>query len=236
MSGIATYNQKSLTGPFVGIAGASTIGYADIEHFTVIGATGDAAKPRFVGRQEGAGTATIAAGTADTYGRYGVVTITPDTTSGGRVCQEVASVLLHASDPVFVEWWVKFVTAGSYFVGLAEVVSSASAVISSGALGATVQGVGLAIQTDDKLDIISRGTSGDTANTAVADVITLTAGTWYRLGIKATTGLVEAYVDGRYVGRQVMTTALTTALTPTAVAATNTATKILSCDLVAVGF
>lgn len=236
MSGIATYNQKSITQPFVGIAGASTIGYADIEHFTVIGATGDAAKPRFVGRQEGAGTATIAALTAAEAGRYGVVTITPDATSGGRVCQEVASVLLHESNPVYVEWWVKFVTAGSYFVGLSEVTASATGTISSGALAATQQGCGLAIQTDDKLDIISRGTSGDTANTAVTDVGTLTAGTWYRLGIRATTGLLEAYVDGRYVGRQVMTTALTTALTPTAVAATATATKILSVDLVAVGF
>lgn len=230
MSTPIQYNSKTIVRPFQSLSIASNI--IDLDHLVVVGATGDAAKPRYVGRQEGAGTATIAVATATEADRYGVWTITPDGTSGGRICQEAGTVFLSATTPWVVEAAVKFVTAGSYFVGLATATNSATPIISAGAIGSTM-GVGVAIQTDDKCDIISKGSS---ANTAVADMMTLTAGTWYRVAIKAWTTRSEAYIDGRLVGTQTHTYSVTGAMAPSIAACTANAAKILTADWIAVGY
>lgn len=229
------YNSASLFNPFQGMFTTPANGIVDVDNHLVFGTTA-VTTTKWIARDETANAATPAYATATEAGRYGVITLTPHASGGLRFCQNKDNIYLSASNPYYMEAAVKFVTGGSYFVGFAELVANQSAVISAGALAATIQGCGIAIQTDDKMDLISLGTSGDTANTAVADIQTLTAGTWYRLGIKAWQGKLEGYVNGRKVSQQTMTTTITTAMTPTLVAASSGATKILTVDWIGVAY
>jgi hypothetical protein len=225
----ATYNGASLANVFQGMGSAPAKGRIHVDDVFTFGTTASITTPWIV-RDETANTATFVQTAASEAGRFGTMTITPHASGGGRLCQPYANYILSASDFTFCEWWVKFVTGGSYFIGLQALVANQSATFSAGAL--TANGCGVLIQTDDKMDLVSYSGS---ANTAVTDVKTLTAGTWYRIGIRATTGLLEAYVDGRYVGRQVMSNAVTAALSPV-ISTGTTATKILTADLCAVGY
>lgn len=232
------YNASSLLNPYQGLLTSPANGIVDIDHMTNVGLTGDPSlAAKYVGRQNfTSGTATFVRTAATAAGRYGTNVITPDGTGNGRIQQETASVYLSTSSPWIVEASVNFVTAGVYFVGFAELIASATVVITTGgAFAAAVQGCGICIQTDDKLDIISMGTD-DSANTAVTDLVTLTAGTWYRLGVKAWQGKVEAYVDGRKVGQQTMTHTITTAMTPCVAQATVTSGKNLTVDWIGVAY
>lgn len=230
------YNANSLFNPFQGLLSAPANGIVHVDHLSAVGATASV-DSAYVGQQNtSSGTATFAVETATESDHYGVCALTSDGTGTARISNQAGTVLLSASVPWHMEALVKFVTGGSYFIGFHEYTASGTNAITTTTFAANTQGCGWMIQTDDKGDLISRGTSSDTLNTAVTDVYTFTAGTWYRIGIRAKQGLLEGFVNGRKVGQQTMSTTITTAMTPSCCQSTATAAKILRVDWIGVAY
>lgn len=224
------YNSASILFPPDGLSPANYM--VDIDHMFVVGATGDAAKPKWVGRAEGAtNSGALAAATSTVAGHPGVITSTPGSSSGARIQQEVAHFMPSATAPIIMEAYVSFVTGGTYAVGWVEVRADQATTGTSSGLTATVQGVVGLIQSDDKLDVAAIG-SGDTASTTLTDQYTFTAGTWYRIGVKTWPTYSEIYVNGKIVSQITHTTLAAQALTPFVGTWGAGATKIISIDYI----
>ena len=225
------YNTGSILFPPDGLDPASF--HVDIDDLLTVGVTGDASlASKYVARTEsGANTGTCVVSAAPVAGAYGVALSTPGSATGNRVVQEVGNFVPSASIPITMEARVKFVTGGCYFIGWSEVTATATATVTTSGMAATVPGVGAVIQSDDKLDVVARG-GDDTASTALTDQATLTAGTWYRIGVKTWPTYSEIYVDGKLRSKITHTTFVGFPLTPHVGSCGAGATKILSIDLI----
>lgn len=225
------YNSGSILFPPDGLDPASV--HIDIDDLLVVGVTGDAAKAaKYVARTEsGANTGTCVASTATVAGAFGVALSTPGSATGNRVVQEVANFLTSATLPISMETRVKFVTGGTYFIGWSKVTATDTATVTSSGLASGIYGAGALIQSDDYLDAIARG-GDDTASTALTNQIFLTAGTWYRIGVKTWPTVTEIYVNGKIASKITHTTLAASAVTPHVGTCGAGTTKILSIDLV----
>lgn len=229
MSSPIKYNANSILFPPDGLAPAYCS--VDIDHMWVIGATGDAAKPKYVYRQESSTNGgSGAAATSTVAGHPGIVTSTPGSAAGGRIQMEVAHFLPSATKPITMEALVSFVTGGIYFVGWSEVIATNATTLTSAGFEANVHGVGALIQTDDYLDVVA--SDDTTASTALTNQKLLTAGTWYRIGVKTWPTLSRIYVDGRLVSEITHATLAAKAMTPYAGTPGAGTTKILSVDYI----
>jgi len=224
-----TPNTKSIIFPLDGLNPAET--HVDFDDLINVGATGDASlAAKYVARTEsGANSGTCVVTTAAVAGAFGVAASTPGSATGNRIVQEVGNFLTSAAIPIAMEARVKFVTGGCYFIGWSEVTATATATVTTAGMAATVPGVGALIQSDDKMDVCARG-GDDTASTNLTDQVTLTAGTWYRIGVKTWPTYSEISVDGRKVSTITHTTFAAHPLTPHAGTCGAGATKILSVD------
>lgn len=229
MSSPIKYNANSILFPPDALAPASV--ECDIDHMWVIGATGDAAKPKWVGRAEGASNSgALAAATATVAGHPGVITSTPGSSSGARIQMEVAHFMPSDTRPITMEAYIKFVTAGTYFIGWCEVLADQAATATSSGLASNVHGVGVLIQSDDYIDVVA--SDDTTASTTLTNQKLLTAGTWYRIGVKTWPTVSKIYVDGRLVSEITHATLAAKAMTPLAGTCGAGATKILSVDYI----
>jgi hypothetical protein len=139
---------------------------------------------------------------ADSYA--GEVTLTPNGTGGCHLELKTEAFNPGASAVYFLAR-AKIVTAGQYFLGFAQKVAANSAVISSNAIAAGT-GAGFLIQTDNKIDIISKDSAGTAVRTQ--DLVTVTAGTYHNFGII----LYDTSADFFFNGKKIGTTAIATGM------------------------
>ena len=188
-------NTASILFPLEGLNPADY--FVDIDHLQSLGATATASS-KYVGRLNAASNSgTIVVSTATVAGHPGVALSTPGSGDGNRIQQEVANFLPAANNPILMEAYVSFVTGGVYAIGWGEAIANQSPIAGASGLESNVHGVAAIIQTDDKLDVAA--SDGTTAATTLTDQVTLTAGTWYRIGVKTWPTVSEVYVDGRKV-------------------------------------
>jgi hypothetical protein len=225
-------NSASVLFPLDGLNPADY--FVDVDHMFGVGATGDAAKPKYVLRQEATtngGVVTFAAVSVD--GRPGIARVATGTAAGGRIQMEQAAFLPAADNPIIMEASVSFVTGGTYIIGWSELRDTNNTVGTSAGFTSGVHGAAALIQSDDKLDVIALG-AGDTASTNLTDQITLTAGTWYRIGVITWPTKSEIYVDGRKVSTITHTSLAALPCTPVVGVFGSDNTKILSVDYIGV--
>jgi len=224
-------NTASLIFPTEGLNPAHYL--TDVDHMFAVGLTGDPSlAAKYVLRQESStngGTVSILTQTVD--GHPGIANVAPGSAAGGRIQMESASFLCAADNPIRMEAYCSFVTAGVYIIGWAELRATNATVATSSGFTATVHGAAALIQTDDKMDVIALG-AGDTASTNLTDQYTFTAGNWYRIGVETYPTFSNIYVDGRKVSTITHTSLAALPCTPVVGCVTSGTTKILSVDYI----
>ena len=241
MSTPIRYNSATLVTPFRGMATASIV--YDFDHLNHVGATGTASA-NFVLRTEGASNTGSGgqngAEVTPSAGEYGAYYITSGSSSGARLCHENGNLIPITGTPIMCEFKAKFTSGSSCFFGFMKPIATATATCTT-ALAASTPGAGALITTAGAIGLISQGFGGS-ANTAVTGIQTLTAATYYRIGIKLFTNKQELYLNGKKIGEQAFGTdtlgsgdANAAGLSPTATLITVSKTKGLVADWIACG-